>query len=273
MSAIREVRAVRAIADACIGNHGPDDRLHERPRVEKVLVAADVEAADAKAIAENAPRFWLYRELVQNNVRGVTRQLMPRATALMDARVPGFVNTLVADFLSGPGMRSHYMRDIPFELLAWAKDRITKDERLPWHTATLAEWELYWFKLHTTERTQKAEQLVDVAPHLPLVLESPAIVQSFACNIHEWEDPDPEPTREAVTLLGYRDEKNEPQLLVLTPLAADIVRELQKGSALAHAIPNACKSQSIDLSQQVLTDSAKLLADLSAAGIILGARA
>jgi hypothetical protein len=266
----RELRATRALRDACVGGEDGDARSSDVPRI---LATADVHAADAKAIMDGGPRFWLYRELVQNNVRGVLRQLMPRATALMDQHAKGSVEALVSDFLRGPGMRSHYMREIPFELFAWGKERIARDPRLPRHTATLAAWELYWFGVRVAERTKRPEQLAEVAPHLPLVLESPARLQTFECTIHEWEDGDPEPVmQEPVTLLGYRDEANEPKLLVLTPLAAEIVRELQKGSALAHAIPNACKALGVELSRPVLTDSAKLLADLGAAGIILGAR-
>lgn len=267
-SEARELRATRAFRDACVGEH---DDAAIIAGAEHVMQAADVDAGDAKAILENAPRFWLYRELVHNNVRGVVRQLMPRATALMEVHAPGLVESLVAGFLRGPGMRSHYMRDVPYELLAWGKDRIANDARLPSHTATLAAWELFWFRVRVAERTQRPAELADVAPHRPLVLESPALIEEFDCNIHEWEDHEPVPERAPVTLLGHRDPSNEPQLLVLTPLAAEIVRELQRGAPLAHAIPNACKTVGVQLSQAVLQDSAKLLADLGAAGIILGA--
>ncbi len=245
MSAIatRELDAARALHDACVGLHDP-----------------------------GTPRAWLYRELVQNNVRGVLRQLIPRATALMDQHAKGSVEALVDDFLRGPGMRSHYMREIPYEIFAWGKDRLASDVRLPRQTVTLAAWELYWFRVRIAERTPRPEHLVDVAPHLSLVLESPALVETFACAIHAWEDDAPIPEPAETILLGYRDEKEEPKLFVLTPLAAAIFRELQQGSALAHAIPNACKTLGLALSQSVLNDSARLLADLSGAGIILGAR-
>ncbi len=243
MSATRELDTARALHDACVGLH------HEA-----------------------MPRAWLYRELVQNNVRGVLRQLIPRATALMDEHAKGSVEALVDDFLRGPGMRSHYMREIPYEIFAWGKERLAGDARLPPYTVTLAAWELFWFRVRIAERTPRPDQLVDAAPHLPLVLESPALLETFACNIHAWEDDTPPPEPAETILLGYRDEKEEPKLFVLTPLAAAIVRELQKGSALAHAIPNACKTLGLDLSQSVLNDSARLLADLSNAGIILGAQ-
>jgi hypothetical protein len=265
----RELGAVRALRNAVTGIH-EDAALTSD--VSSILTRAQVHADDARHILENVPRFWLYRELVQNNVRGVVRQLVPRAAALMDAHAPGAVDALVDDFLRGPGMRSHFMRDIPFELFEWAKERIADDSRWPHHTVTLAAWELFWFRVRVAERTIRPASLADVAPHLPLVLEAPALVQEFACSIHEWDDVDPAPPRVATILLGYRDDKDEPRLFVLTPLAAQIVRELQSGHALAHAIPLACKALGMELSQAVLADSAKLLADLGAAGIILGAR-
>ena len=266
----RELRATRALRDVCEGAYEDSALTRDVP---SVLAAANVHEADAKAILESAPRFWLYRELVQNNVRGVLRQLMPRAAALMDEHARGTVDALVDDFLRGPGMRSHYMREIPFEIFAWGKERIAGDARLPSHTVTLAAWELFWFRVRVAERASRPAELVDVAPHLPLVLESPALLETFACNIHTWEDgqPAPPPTPEGTIMLGYRDQEEEPKLFVLTPLAAEILRELQKGSALAHAIPNACKTLGLALSQSVLDDAARLLADLSGAGIILGA--
>jgi hypothetical protein len=261
----REARVHRAIASACADDARADD-------ARALLVAASVDDADALAILDRNPRFWLYRELVRNNMRGVVRDLAPRAAALFEARAPGVLDESIDAFLRAEGVRSHYFRDVPYEWLAWAAPRLREDARAPRIALDLAAWELFWFRVKIAERALRPETLHDVAPDRALVFESPALLARFEHRIHTFEDGDADPSPAPTHLLGYRDKDGEPKLLELTPLAAAVVKELQSGTPLARAIPAAWAAENVAVMEGVLADVAKLLADLAENEIILGAR-
>jgi hypothetical protein len=262
----REARVHRAISEGCADESRAADAA-------SLLSTTQVEDADARAILENNPRFWLYRELVRNNMRGVVRDLAPRATALFDSRAQGALEESIDAFLREEGVRSHYFRDVPSEWLAWARPHLARDARVPRFLVDLAAWELFWFRVQTAERASRPDSLLDVAPDRALVFESPALLASFEHRIHIYEDDAPDPDAAPTHLLGYRTSTGEAKLLELTPLAAAVVRELQAGTPLARAIPAACAAQNVAVTEAVLADVAKLLSDLASNEIILGARA
>ena len=267
-SASREARAHAAIASACTGALSDTALLADVPAL---LESAGVDGDDAAAILSNNPRFWLYREMVRNNVRGVTRSLMPRATALVDELAPGAIDAAVDAFLREAGSRSHYFRDVAFEVHAFSRARLLTDPRIPAYVVELADWELFWFRVRIAERAVRPDFLRDISPDRALVFESPALQQRFECRIHEYEDRGPPPPATPIYLLGYRDSAHEPQLMELGALAAAIVENLQAGLPLAVAIPAACVSLDVVITQAVLADAAKLLTDLAEHDIILGA--
>jgi hypothetical protein len=261
----REGRVHAAIYAACADGTRAADAA-------SLLAQSGVDDADARAILESNPRFWLYRELVRNNMRGVVRDLAPRAAALFEARAPGVLDESIDAFLRNEGVRSHYFRDVPSEWLAWARQQLARDARVPAFVIDLAAWELFWFRVQTAERAPRPESLLDVAPDRALVFESPALLASFDHKIHAYEDDAADPAPAPTHLLGYRTKDDEAKLLDLTPLAAAVVRELQSGTPLAQAIPAACTEEHVAVTGAVLADVAKLLADLASNEIILGAR-
>jgi hypothetical protein len=75
-----------------------------------------------------------------------------------------------------------------------------------------------------------------------------------------------------VTLLVYRDAEHCARFLELSPLAGAIVDRLFAGDALGAALGAACASQGHTLDDAILSDTARLLADLGDRGVLLGAR-
>jgi hypothetical protein len=100
-------------------------------------------------------------------------------------------------------------------------------------------------------------------------------------------DATTEPMRRQVSLLAYRDDggpsSEAPQTdaqrsahavrwLEVTPLAAAILARLIAAEPLGVAVAHACAEHGV-VPSAVLDETAKLLADLGARGVLLGARA
>lgn len=248
----------RLIADTCLREDG-------EARLAEFAALADehgVAPEDAAALAGAAPRLAIYRRLVQGNLRSVARQMMPRTSALL-----GDVFERTVDrFLEEVGPRTHYLRDVPHELFAWAAPRWREDARVPAWAADLAAWELAHFAVSAAPR-RAAIAPTELALDRGVLIDDATELLRLDWAVHAEGDA---PERRAVELAVYRDAEHAIRVLELTPLAAALVRRLVAKEALGDATRAACDDAGYAPTPDVLASIATLLADLGERGLLLG---
>ncbi|HZU82219.1 MAG TPA: DUF2063 domain-containing protein, partial [Polyangiaceae bacterium] len=115
----------------------------------------------------------------------------------------------------------------------------------------------------------------EVALDRPLVFTESARVVRYAWAVHELPAElyaTDEPARRDVRLLAYRDETHAVRWLELTPLASGLVERLLSGETLRAAVQEACADHGTEPGP-VLADVSRLLSDLAARGVVVGAPA
>lgn len=238
-----------------------------------ILAACFDEEPDLSALP---PRVAVYRRLVRNTLHDVAHKLLPRTREHMgDAFDEDF-----ARFLADQGPRTHYLRDVPSEFVAWAAPRWAA-EREPW-LADLARHEMASFAIATLPYVAEPHA-EEVALDRALLLSSLVRIERYAHAVHELAphardegesseprvgDPSPPPAR-AVALLYYRDAEHELRTLELSPLAAALLA--RANVALKDAIAAACAETGAPVNDETLASIARLLADLGERGVLLGA--
>ncbi len=263
----------RAIADACLGEHTGDAMARD---LRGFLEAHGVATEDVEAILKAPPRLAVYRTLVRNGLGAVVARMLPRTRARMNAACAGRFDTDVARFLAEVGPRTHYLRDVPKELFAWAEPRWRGDADVPSYLADLAAHELACFTVAASERggEDSGRGGDDVTLDRPMAFDDSARLMRYAWAVHELpadEDATNEPLRRDVRLLAYRDGTHAVRWLELTPLAASTVERLMSGEPLGPAVERACADHGT-APGAVAADVARLLADLGERGVLLGAR-
>jgi hypothetical protein len=260
----------RTLADACFElAAGADIGADARGFVAKRGVARD----DADAIASAPPRLAVYRSLVQNGLKTVVGKVLARTRARLNASRSGRFDADFARFLQAVGPRTHYLRDVPDELLAWALPQWRADPAVPEYVTDLAIHESTEFTLGSAPDDAPGASS-PVAIDRPLRFARAARLVRHAWRVHELsEDPSATdlPAIGPVALMAYRNLEQGASWLELTPLAASIVDALMAERALGDALEQACAAHHTTASA-VAMDAARLLADLSERGIVLGAR-
>ncbi len=266
-----DVHVHEMLADACL-RAGAEEEIAADLR--GYLERRGLSAEDVEAIVASPPRLGLYRRLVRNNLVEVVRRMLPRTRARMNAAKDGAFDASLDQFLDEVGPRTHYLRDVPSELLAWAATRWRADESLPAYLADLAAHEIVAFAIAAAPAAREGVTIDDVALDRPLVFVEAKRLARYAFAVHELpaaEDHFDPPASREISLLVYRDPENTVRFLDLTPLASAILARLFDGEPLGSAIPAACASLGAAPTEQILADTARLLADLGERGVLLGA--
>jgi uncharacterized protein len=261
----------RAVADACMGA-GAGDAIASDLR--GFLEARGVAAEDVEAILAAPRRLAVYRDLVRNGIGSIVVKMLPRTRARLDAARPGRFAADLAAFLEEAPPRTHYLRDVPAELLAWVEPRWKADEGVPPYLPDLARHELAHFAVGAAESARATEEPADVAIDHPLAFVDSARIVRYAWAVHELPADGADlssPAARDVRLLVFRDEEHAVRWLDLTPLAAAILERLLGGEPLGAAVTGACAAAGV-APPDVLPGVARLLADLGSRGVVLGAR-
>ena len=137
-----------AIADACLGENSGDDLARD---LRRFLEARGVSAEDVDAIVAAPHRLAVYRSLVRNGLGAVVARMLPWTRARLNASCAGRFDADVARFLEEVGPRTHYLRDVPHELFAWARPRWAADPHVPAYLTDLAAHELACFAVAAAE--------------------------------------------------------------------------------------------------------------------------
>ena len=262
----------RAVADACLGEHAGEAMAHD---LRGFLEVHGVASEDVEAILGEPPRLAVYRTLVRNGLGAVVVRMLPRTRARMNSVCAGRFDADMARFLAEVGPRTHYLRDVPRELVEWAEPRWRSDASVPGYLADLAAHELACFTVAASERrADDAGCRAEVTLDRPMAFDDSARLMRYAWAVHELpadEDATDEPSRRDVRLLAYRDAGHDVRWLELSPLASSIVERLMTAEPLGPAVERACAEHRTAPSS-VATDVARLLADLGERGVLLGAR-
>jgi hypothetical protein len=259
----------RAIADACLGAAAGPDMARD---LRAFLEAHGVDGDDIDAVLAAPRRLVVYRTLVRRRIASVVLRRLPRTRAHLNAACDGRFDADLARFLDERGPRTHYLRDVPGELCAWAFARWTSDPEVPRYLSDLATHELAAFDVAAFEAIGAPQRLADVALDRGLVLTASARVVRYGWAVHELPDSTDstdEPVCRDVHLLAYRDAAHVVRWLEVTPGAGAILERLALGEPLGEAVQHASASTQTPVETNEL---ARLLADLADRGVILGAR-
>lgn len=234
------------------------------------LARRALEPSDAAALAAlDDVTFTVYRRLVRSTLDSAIRVELPRTARLLGPRFDASVATFLQSL-----PRSHYLRDVAFELVRAMGPVWDADRTVPPFAHELARHELSLFEVGSGVDASPpvggapADAALDL--ERPVRLAGHPRVYRYAYPVHQLADGATELPRVDTALLAYRDADHEVRYLALTPLAAEISERLVGGQALGSAISVAAAGQGVALAPDVLGSIAALLADFAARGIILG---
>lgn len=230
-------------------------------------------------------RLLLYRKLIRRGISRAVRAEIPRSAA----RLEGAFDTWVSRFIDEEAPRSHYLRDVAFEFVAWAAPRWAEDASVPGYLEDLARHELSAFEVASADaRGRGAVSAAGLAPEigagaedraLPIELDRgvrfhPSVrLCRYAHAVHRLDADEAardEPACVPTALLAYRDEEHEVRYLELTELAAAMLERLLRGEMLREAVVGAASALGHALDGAVLSGTAALLEDLTGRGAVRG---
>ena len=226
-------------------------------------------AADATSLAElGDKRLLVYRKLVRRGLTAAIRLEIPRTAA----RLGGDFDAWVDRFIDEESPRSHYLRDVAFELVAWARPRWAEDALVPEYLGDLARHELTGFEVGSAD-DDRGPTGIDLELDTTARFHASVRLARYDHAVHRLladEAARDVPAREPVALLAYRDADHEVRYLELTPLAAAILDRLLAGETLRSAVVGAATEQGEALGPEMLAGTARLLDDLAERGALLG---
>ena len=264
-----------SVMDRIIREPEAERRIAEDPGAwlaEGGLGEADVESL----VAAGPQRLLFYRKLARKGLTRAIRVEIPRTAA----RLGEVFDAHVARYVEEEAPRSHYLRDVAFEFVAWAAPRWAEDDTVPSYLADLARHELSAFEVAAApadEAAAIAEPGRNPADGLALdrgaLFDASARLFRYAHAVHRLEAAEEArdlPAREPTALLGYRDVEHGLRYLELTPLAAAILERLLGAEALEAAVSEGCRALGHAVDAAVLESTAALLTELGRRGVILG---
>lgn len=256
------------------------------------LAEAGLHEADVQSLAAASDRrLLLYRKLIRRGLARAIRAEIPRTAARLEERFDAWVMR----FIDEEAPRSHYLRDVAFEFIAWASPRWAHDPAVPSYLADLARHELSAFDVASADDAGRspgaalaqgqaggARPAAAAAAPLPtpgfdleraVLFAASARLYRYDHAVHrlaESEDARDVPALEPTALLAYRDADHDVRFLELTPLAAAILERLLHGETLREGVIGGASALEHPLDDAVLSSAAALLDDLGKRGVVLG---
>lgn len=228
-----------------------------------------VPPADQQALLLQRERLGVYRDLVRGNLREAIQLSIPRSLARLSAVFEEYFDR----FLAEQGPRTHYLRDVTGELLAFCAPLWARDPRVPAYLYDLAVHESLHIEVSALPAPPRRAEPAPLALDRGVEL-SPALrLVRYRHAVHELPESEGDRTSAAardVSLLVYRSPEHEVRYLELTPVARGIVERLLSGEPLGEAVAAAAAAEGAALTENVLSGAAKLLADLAERGVVRG---
>jgi len=253
----------RALAELVLGP--PLARSDLAALASRHALAAD----DRDALAAEFERWLVYRKLVQATLRDAVELAIPRTLA----RLGALFDEYFARFLRERGPQTHYLRDVTSELLDFCAPLWARDARVPPWALDLARHEAVQIVVSSEREPAVKAPLgeLDLERGLRFVGAARVVRYAFAVHRMSADEGDRTPPEAAPTeLFVYRDEEHDVRYLELSPLAAALLERLLAGESLKAALLAACAVTGSDPGA-ALDGTARLLADLSERGAVLGA--
>lgn len=267
-----DARLHEMIASACLGARSDEELARD---LRGFLERHGLPKEDVDAILAAPPRLAVYRRIVRANVYDVVERMMPRTRARLNRAANGAFDATLDRFLDEVAPRTHYLRDIPRELLAWAAPEWRARADVPRYLLDLAAHELAFFTVSASPAPTERPEVAEIAIDRPLVFSEARQLARYDFAVHELpgdRGDTTEPAERVTLLLAYRDAENAVRWLELTTLAAEILERLFAGAPLGRAIEDACAALDRPCTDAVLADTAQFLADLGERGVLLGAK-
>lgn len=225
----------------------------------------------AAMVDRGASRLLMYRTMVNNRLRRVIREFMPRTVARLGR--PRYRGDFAA-FMAEAGSHTAILRDVPGEFLAFAAPRWRADGLAP-YLADLARHELVGGRVRNAPGGGEAPTGLPLALDRSLRFDGSTRFQRYAFAVHRLPvDPEDrsEPAAEPLGMLVYRDrEGHHPRYIELTPRASEVIDRLLAGAPVELAIREGTAAAGQPLDDDFLSSMVHLFADLSDRGVILGA--
>ena len=217
-------------------------------------------------------RLLIYRRLVRANLRLAIESNLPRAMA----RLGNVFDEYLDRFLAERGPRTHYLRDVTHEFLAFAAPLWASDPRVPSYVSELAHHEAVQLEIAAMHALPKDHAPAELALDARVDFIAACRIVFYSHAVHELSDDGGErtpPRAEATHLFVYRSPDHEVRFLKLTPMAAAILlRLLELEESLGEAVLNACRQHGVAVDECLLSGTARLLADLAERGALAGSR-
>lgn len=269
MSAARDTRRLASIMDTIVAAIVEPDAIEQRrARGAAWLDGRGLEPRDRDALAAvDDTAFFVYRALVRDTVRGAIRAQLARTSELRGERFLADVDAFVAQALP----RSHYLRDVAFEFLAFAGPRWQDDPEVAAFLPDLARHELLAYEVAAARSAAEGtpyEATLDL--ERAVVFHESVRLARYDFPVHELGPNDRSLEPRPTWLLAYRDEQHEIRYLSLTELAAGIIGRLLAAEPLREAIVGGSQERETALSPELLADTARVLADYAERGVLLG---
>jgi uncharacterized protein len=249
---------------------GPDFDVQDPAAVEAWLARHGISTDDAKALRERElARLVAYRKLVRGTLRHAVELAIPRSMA----RLGPLFDEYFQRFLAERGPRTHYLRDVTAELLDFCAPLWATDARIPGYLLDLSRLEALHIQIAAAPLTDQAAEPCALQLDAGLSFTQAACLLRSEFRVHELSESlfdRTAPARGATQLLVYRSPDHDVRYLELTPLAAAILEHLFSGCSLKESLTRASKAEGSALDDQVLTGTARLLADLAERGVVLG---
>ncbi|MCS6899420.1 MAG: putative DNA-binding domain-containing protein [Myxococcales bacterium] len=212
-------------------------------------------------------RLAFYHRLVHGALDECVASILPRTCARFGERFWREVRR----FYRERGPRTHYLRDVPSEFLAWWAEQPWPGD-LPPYALDLARYEVTAMEVGAApDGGRSAVAVLELGR--PVVFQEAMALRRYRFAVHRLpEEPEDrsEPREGPVALLAYRDLNHTLRYLELSPVAAAILERLLGGATLQEAILRGAEDGGVRVDDALLQGTAALLGSLAERGVLLG---
>ncbi len=231
--------------------------------------ASEAELADA--LRQGFERFLVYRQLARDTLSAAIESSLPRSVECLGPRCEEFFSEFVA--IEGP--RSHVLRDVAEEFVAFAAESWRRDPSLPAYLTQLARYELGRVALAASEDDGAPVEGQALGLDSRLLFSRASRLDRFDWALLPYVEQAAAqggPTPGPQSYLTYRKADFSLAALELNPFTFQLVQSWRDGQSLQDGLRSTASDHQIPLDDSLLADVAQLLADLVERGVVLGAR-
>jgi hypothetical protein len=249
---------------------GPEIDEGDAAGIAHWLARHRVPEPDARALTRDFSRLLVYRKLVRGNLADALRATLPRTLARLGASFEQYFS----EFLRVSPPSTHYLRDLTPQFLGFALERWPADPNVPAYLCDLARHEALAVEVAALFARPKAHVPAELSLDQGVEFIDAVRLAHYGWAVHrlpEDESSQVLPEECAVSLLVYRSPEHDVRYLELGPFAQALLScLLEERLSLQLSLATAAERVCLQLDDELLGRSAKLLADLAERGALLG---